>query len=492
MNDPRKSDGRVVVRKPVNKGSAAAGNAERVEQRRAAKGNSVEQTRNRAQDRASLQSALHRVRQVAEGDKEVQFTSLWHHVYKVEHLREAYFGLERRSSAGIDDMTWEIYGETLQENLEELSGRLKRGAYRAKAVRRVHIPKGDGRTRPIGVPALEDKIVQRATVAVLNAVYEPTFAGFSYGFRPGRSQHHALDALYVGLTKRKVNWVLDADIQGFFDTLDHEWLVKFVAHRIADKRVQRHVKKWLNAGVMEDGRWSASEEGVPQGGSVSPLLANVYLHYVVDLWVLQWRRKVARGDVVVVRYADDFVVGFQHREEAERFRAELEERFQEFGLKLHPEKTKLIEFGRFAVPDRKKRGERRPKTFDFLGFTHYWGLTQKGGYTLKRKTRAASMTKKLREIYAGLRKRMHRSVPEVGAWLRSVLRGHYNYFAVPHNHGALTDMLKAVERLWKQVLGRRSQKGYVTWKRLRRYSDRWLPLPTIVHPHPDQRFVRPT
>lgn len=435
-----------------------------------------------------MQHALARIRQVAEGDKGARFTSLWHHVYKVEHLRQAYYGLKPKAAAGIDGVTWGDYGEELEENLQDLSGRLKRGAYRARAVRRVEIPKGDGRTRLIGVPALEDKVVQRATVTVLNAVYEPEFMGFSYGFRPGRSQHNALDALAVGIDQRKVSWVLDADIQGFFDTLDHEWLLKFVEHRIADKRVCRHIKKWLNAGVMEDGVWRKSEEGVPQGGSVSPLLANIYLHYVFDLWVDHWRRHNAKGDVIVVRYADDFVVGFQHREEAERFRTELENRLREFGLTLHPDKTHLIEFGRFAGKDRRGRGEGKPKTFDFLGFTHYCGTTRKGRFALKRKTQRKKRTAKLKEVYTELRRRMHWKIPEVGRYLGSVLRGHYQYYGVPHNYKAIETMRRAITWLWYQVLRRRSGKDRTTWERVNRLSSRWLPKPKIVHPYPNQRL----
>jgi RNA-directed DNA polymerase len=360
MNGPRESDSFVVPEKPSNKGSGAPQPAEEVEGRELAKGNSVERTRFRTQSRRDLQQALDRVRQVACRDKETRFTALWHHVYDVERLREAYQGVNRRGATGVDRVTWEQYGENLEDNLQDLSGRLERGAYRAKPVLRVYIPKGDGRQRPIGIPALEDKIVQRAAVEVLNAVYEADFLGFSYGFRPGRSQHNALDAVMVGIRKKKVNWVLDADIRGFFDAISHEWLVKFVEHRIADKRVVRHVKKWLKAGVLEKGEWKAVEEGTPQGGSVSPLLANIYLHHVFDLWIQWWRKTRAQGDVIVVRYADDFIVGFQHRHEAERCLGELRERFAKFNLELHPDKTRLIEFGRFADENRRGRGDGKP------------------------------------------------------------------------------------------------------------------------------------
>ncbi len=488
MNGTGESDGGGIAPNPSNKGRGAPRPAERGEQRPPAKGNPSGQNRGRTQGRDSLQSALARIRQVAEGKKEEKFTALWHHVYKVDHLRQAYFRLKPKAAAGVDDVTWSEYGESLEGHLQDLSARLRRGAYRAKPVQRVYIPKGDGQTRPIGVPVLEDKIVQRATVAVLNEVYEPEFLGFSYGFRPGRGQHNALDALAVGIEQRKVNWVLDADIRGFFNTLDHEWLMKFVEHRIADKRVVRHIKKWLNAGVMEDGAWRKEEEGVPQGGSISPLLGNIYLHYVLDLWVQHWREHQAKGQVIVVRYADDFVVGFQYREEAERFRVELEQRLRKFGLALHEDKTELIEFGRFADRDRRRRGEGKPKTFDFLGFTHYCGKTRKGKFALKRRTQAKRRTAKLKEVYLKLRRRMHWKVPEVGQWLRAVLQGHYNYYAVPHNIAALKQTKRAIERLWKRVLGRRSQKGYITWERMKRISKRWLPEPRIVHLHPDQRL----
>jgi RNA-directed DNA polymerase len=349
MNGGGESDGSVVPKKPTNKGRGGTHPAESVEERDPAKGNPRQQTRDRTQRRQALRSALERVRQAAVRNEEERFTALWHHVYEVDRLREAYLGLERKAAAGVDEVTWEQYGEELEKNLQDLSARLQRGACRAKPVRRVHIPKEDGRQRPIGVPTLEDKIVQRATVEVLNAVYEADFLGFSYGFRPGRSQHNALDALVVGIERKKVNWVLDADIRGFFDAIDHEWLVRFVEHRIADKRVVRHIRKWLNAGVLEGDRWYEQDEGTPQGGSVSPLLANIYLHYAFDLWAQRWRKKEARGDVIIVRYADDFIVGFQHRNDAERFQAELAERLLRFGLELHPDKTRLLRFGR--VPD---------------------------------------------------------------------------------------------------------------------------------------------
>ena len=406
-----------------------------------------------------LQSALERIRQVACRDKGARFTALWHHVYNVDRLREAYFSLKRNAAPGVDGETWQHYGEDLEGNLQELCTRLKRGAYRAKPVRRVYIPKADGRQRPLGVTALEDKVVQRAVVKVLNAIYESDFLGFSYGFRPGRNPHNALDALYVGIMRKRVNWMLDADIRGFFDAIDHEWLMKFVEHRIADQRVLRHIKKWLNAGVMEDGKRTQAEKGTPQGGSVSPLLANVYLHYVFDLWVHQWRKRHARGEVIIVRFADDFTVGFQYREDAERFLEELRERFQRFHLELHPEKTRLMEFGRYAAENRKRRGEGKPESFDFLGFTHTCDKTRNGKFIVLRQTMRKRLQSKLREIKIELKRRLHHPVPEVGQWLRSVMQGHFNYYAVPRNQRKLGAFKYQVYRLWLRTLRQRSDRN---------------------------------
>src|SRR5215210_1478315 len=426
MNGRRKSDSPVVATKPANKTGAPA--AERVEQRGLAKGKPPGQNTNRAQDRAVVQSALLRIRQAAVKDKQAKFTSLLHHIYHLSTLREAYFGLKRDAAPGVDGETWRQYGENLESNLTDLSARLRRGAYRAKPVRRAFITKDDGRQRPLGVTALEDKIAQRATVEVLNGIYETDFLGFSYGYRPGKSQHKALDALFTGLLTRRVNWVLDGDISSFFDKLDHEWLIKFVEHRIADQRVVRLIRKWLNAGVLEEEQWRCSEEGTPQGGSASPLLANLYLHYVFDLWVQHWRKTKAKGAVIVVRWADDFVVGFEHQADAARFHHELGERFAKFKLKLHPEKTRVIEFGYFAANNRKRRGQGKPETFNFLGFTHICGKKRSNGmFTVLRRTMSKRKRAKLKEIRMELRLRMHQPVPEVGKWLRSVVEGHNRY-----------------------------------------------------------------
>jgi group II intron reverse transcriptase/maturase len=411
-----------------------------------------------------------------------------HHVYDVDALREAYFRLKRDAAPGVDGQTWRQYGGALEENLLDLSARLKRGAYRAKPVKRAYIPKADGRQRPLGVTTLEDKIVQRATVEVLNAIYETDFLGFSYGFRPGRSQHNALDALYTGLLTKKVNWVLDADIRGFFDAIDHGWLVKFIEHRIADRRVVRLIQKWLSAGVLEDGTRTRSEEGTPQGGSVSPLLANLYLHYVFDLWVQRWCRRQARGDVIVVRYADDIIVGFQSESEARRFWAELTERFGQFGLELHPDKTRLIEFGPFAAENRERSGRGKPETFDFLGFTHICAKKRSGRFTVLRQTIRKRLQAKLSEVKTELRRRLHDPVPEVGRWLRSVVMGHTRYYGVPMNGPAISLFRFRVGWLWHRALERRSHKGRVTWERMRRLIDRWLPPARICHPYPLRRL----
>jgi len=452
----------------------------------AGQGNSLECNARRTQGRESATSALERVRQVAQRDRQQRFTALLHHVHDIERLRAAYLGIKRDAAAGVDGQTWRRYGEDLEVNLQDLAGRLKRGAYRAQPVRRAYILKTDGRQRPLGIPTLEDKIVQRAAVEVLNAIYEQDFLGFSYGFRPGRSPHQALDALAVGITMRKVNWVLDADIRSFFDTLKHEWLVKFIEQRVADRRIVRLIQKWLAAGVLEDGHRTQSEEGTVQGGSISPLLANLYLHYVFDLWVRQWRRRRARGDVVVVRYADDFVVGFQHRDEAERFLAELRERFTKFGLELHPEKTRLLRFGRYADQAR-LRGRGKPRTFNFLGFTHCCGKTRKGGFAVLRMTMRKRAQAKLKEVKAELRRRMHRPVREHGAYLRAVVMGHVRYYGVPLNGAAIAAFRLAVGRLWWRVLCRRSQ-GLLSWERMSRYLSHWLPPARICQPYPMVRL----
>jgi group II intron reverse transcriptase/maturase len=414
-------------------------------------------------------------------------TALLHHV-DVALLRASFYRLKREASPGVDGLTWRTYERGLEERLAELHARVHRGSYRALPSRRAYIDKEDGSQRPLGIAALEDKIVQQAVRTVLEQVYEVDFLGFSYGFRPGRGPHDALDALAVGLERKKVNWVLDADIRGFFDALDHAWLLKFLEHRLADRRILRLIRKWLRAGVMEDGRRQPTRQGTPQGAVISPLLANVFLHYVLDLWINQWRTKHATGDVIVVRYADDFVMGFQHKADAERCLRELRQRLQKFGLELHPEKTRLLEFGRYAAERRRKQGRGKPETFAFLGFTHYCGTTRQGRFTVKRRTLGKRLRRTLRAIQEGLRRRREDPIPAQGAWLRSVLQGWLNYHAVPHNYPQLRRFLRAVARGWRNSLLRRSHKARLPWERMYVLMERWFPRVTIVHPYPSQRF----
>src|SRR5271167_2324867 len=487
MNRPGKSDSPKVPRKSPNNAGPPA--AEGMEGRGLAKGNPPQPNASRTPSRSDAPSALERVRQAAKKDRQLRFTALLHHIYNLDTLRRAYFSLKKEAAAGVDGETWRHYGETWEDNLRDLSERLKRGAYRAKPVRRVYIPKADGRQRPLGVTALEDKIAQRATVEVLNAIYETDFLGFSYGFRPGRSPHHALDALYTGLLTKKVNWVLDLDIKGFFDGISQEWLVKFIEHRVADRRVVRLIQKWLHAGVLEDGKRIRVEEGTPQGGSASPLLANIYLHYVFDLWVQAWRQKWAHGDMIIVRFADDIVLGFQVKSDADQFRAELTARMRKFNLELHPQKTRLLEFGPFAINNRQRRAEGKPETFNFLGFTHICGKKRSNGmYTVLRQTIRQRLQAKLNEVKAELRRRRHDPVPEQGQWLQAVVRGHLRYYGVPMNQPALWIFRFQVGRLWHRALSRRSQNGRVLWDRMRRLINRWLPRPTVCHPYPLRRM----
>ena len=485
MNEPWKSDRSMVPGKSPNQTGQPA--AEEMEGRDLAKGNLQQPNTFRTQGRGNVPNALERVRQVARKDKATQFTALFHYVYDLGMLRWAYYQLKKEAAPGVDGETWQHYGEHLDERLQDLSHRLQRGAYRAKPVRRTYIPKADGRQRPLGVTALEDKLVQRAAVEVMNAIYEEDFVEFSYGFRPGRSQHDALDQLYQGILRKKVNWVLDLDIRGFFDHVSQAWLVQFLQHRIRDRRVLRLVQKWLRAGVLEAGAWTVSEQGTPQGGSASPLLANVYLHYVFDLWLQVWQRKIARGEMLAVRFADDIVVGFQAKAEAERFRGELEERLKKFNLELHPTKTRLLEFGRFAAERRQERKEGKPETFDFLGFTHICGQSRNGKFTVLRQTIRKRMQAKLREVKQELRARMHDPIAAVGAWLRSVVGGHIRYYGVPTNSVALNTFRWRVGRYWHRVLCRRSQHGHVSWDRMKRLLQHWLPPVRICHPYPSQR-----
>lgn len=488
MNGSGKSDRPVVPRKPPNKAAGTPAAAEGVEERGLAKGNPRQFPRSRTQSRGMLRRKLWRIRQVAKRRRKEKFTALWHHIYNPNRLHEVYWAVNRSSAPGADGVTWKQYGEQLWRNLTDLAARLMRGAYKPLPVERVYIPKGDGRQRPIGKNAMEDKIVQRAFTEVVGEIYEADFLGFSYGCRPGRSQHNALDALCVALSRRRVNWVLDADICGFFDAIDHEWMLRFLEHRIADRRVLRQVQRWLKAGVLEEGEVHVAEAGTPQGGNVSPLLANIYLHYVLDLWAHRWRRQHARGDVIIVRYVDDFVVGFQYREEAERFLADLRERMLRFRLELHADKTRLIEFGRFAAVNRQQRGEGKPETFNFLGFKHICSTSSQGKFIVRRHTMGQRLTTKLRAIKVDLKRNRHQKLAQQRQRVSAVLRGHFQYYGVPFNNRALGVFYQEVLWHWWRALRRRSHKHNLPWKRFCRKAGRWLPQPRVHHPYPQQRL----
>jgi RNA-directed DNA polymerase len=485
MNGHGQSDRFVVPANPPNKAAAAGAG----EERERTKGNTAGETRPGRSAGLGVSSELGRVREVAQRDKDARFTALLHHV-SLSRLRWACWAINPKAAPGVDQVRWAAYGQDLEANLQGLHQRVQQGRYRASPSRRAYIPKADGRQRPLGIATLEDKIVQRAVVEVLNAVYEVDFLGFSCGFRPRRNPHNALDALVTGITRTRVNWVLDADIRDFFGQLDRDWLRKFLGHRIADKRVLRLIDKWLAAGVVEDGEWTRCDQGSPQGASVSPLLANVYLHYVFDVWADWWRRKHAHGDVIVVRFADDFIVGFEHEDDARRFLDELRGRFATFGLELHPGKTRLIEFGRHAARNRAARGEPKPETFAFLGFTHICAASKNGRFWVRRKTGSKRMRAKLTAVKDQLRRRRHLPIPEQGKWLASVVRGHQAYYGVPGNYRAVHAFRTQVTRHWHQTLRRRSQRGRkLTWERMNRLVTRWLPPTRIMHPFPEARFA---
>jgi RNA-directed DNA polymerase len=486
MHGREKSDPAIVAVKPTNKAGQPA--AEPLERRAGAEGNTGQQRTRRAQDRESVSQALDRIRQAARTRKKEKFTALFHHL-SVPMLRTAFFALKREAAPGVDGLTWQDDEADLDRRIEDLHARVQRGAYRALPSRRRYIPKPDGRQRPLAVAALEDKIVQRATVAVLNAIYEEDFLGFSYGFRPQRSPHDALDALVVGITSTKVNYILDVDIRSFFDEVSQSWLERFLEHRSGDKRILRLIRKWLKAGVLEDGVVTVSGRGTGQGSVISPMLANVYLHYGLDLWAARWRRHEATGDMIIVRYADDIVIGFEREADAHRFQDEMRARLAEFSLTLHPEKTRLIEFGRHTAARHAQRGLGKPETFSFLGFTFICGRSRRGKFLLKRQTRRERMRAKLREIKEQMRRRRHQPIPEQGAWLKQVVVGFFGYHAVPTNGAARRAFRYHVLTLWRRSLQRRSQRAGMTWERISKLADDWLPQPRILHPWPNQRFA---
>ena len=486
MHGHEESDPEIVAMKPANKAAPTA--AELVERRAGTKGNAGQQSTLRAQDRAGVSQALDRIRQAARHNKKERFTALLHHV-NPGTLRLAFDALKKDAAPGVDGTTWSDYEVDLERRLEDLHDQVHRGAYRPQPSRRVYIPKADGRQRPLAVAAVEDKIVQGAVAMVLSAIYEVDFLGFSYGFRPRRGQHDALDALVAGIDSRKVNWILDADIRSFFDTVDQEWMIRFVEHRIGDPRIIRLIQKWMKAGVLEDGEFKASDRGTGQGSVISPLLANIYLHYAFDLWANRWRQREATGDMIILRYADDTVVGFEHEADARRFLDMMRTRLEEFALSLHPEKTRLIEFGRHAAADREQRGLGKPETFNFLGFTFICSKSRKGRFLITRKTRRDRMMAKLLELKEEMRRRMHWPISEQGEWLKQVVRGFFNYHAVPTNSRALAAFRHHVRVLWGRTLRRRSQKDRTTWDRIAQLAEEWLPKPRILHPWPNVRFA---
>ena len=486
MHGPEEFDSVIVAVKPTNKAEQSV--AEPVEPRTETKGNADQQSTRRAQDRASVSQALERVRQAARQRKKERFTSLLHHVDPAM-LRTAFYAMKRDAAPGVDGMTWETYEQDLDRRIETLHARVQAGTYRALPSRRSYIPKEDGSKRPLAVAALEDKIVQRAVAAVLSAIHEEDFLGFSYGFRPNRSQHDALDAVIVGISSKKVNYILDADIRSFFTEVSQQWVVRFLEHRIGDKRIIRLVQKWLRSGILEDGIVTTEEKGTGQGSVISPLLSNIYLHYVFDLWAERWRRREATGDMIMVRYADDTVVGFQHENDARRFRDAMRDRLREFSLSLHPEKTRLIEFGRFAAQNCKRRGCSKPETFKFLGFVLICDKSRRGDFRIRRKSRRDGMCAKLREIKEGLRHRMHRPIPETGKWLAQIVTGYFAYHAVPTNSPALSAFRYHVLVLWHRQLCRRSQRARVLWTRMTKLADEFLPPPRVLHPWPSVRFA---
>lgn len=448
----------------------------------------MEERTDLTQSRAVVSQGLHGVREAARREQGLRFTALLHHVNE-RLLRDSFYLLKREAAPGVDDMTWKEYEQGVEARITDLHGRVHRGAYRAQPSRRVYIPKSDGRQRPLGIAALEDKIVQQAVATVLQQIYEGDFLGFSYGFRPGRGAHEALDALTAAIMTKKVSWILDADIRGFFDHISHEKLIELLEVRVADPRMIRLIQKWLKAGVSEEGQWSETKVGTPQGAVISPLLANIYLHYVLDQWAVEWRGEFARGDVIIVRYADDFVLGFENRKEAERFLEQLRKRLADYGLELHSDKTRLIQFGRFAAEDRKRGGKGKPETFDFLGFTHICGTIHKSGkFTVQRKTVGKRMTGKLRAVGVELRRRMSMPVAETGDWLKQVVRGYYQYHAVPGNLPRLETFRQQIARHWRFTLRRRSQRSRWTWERFEVLLNLYLPRPRVLHPYPLARF----
>lgn len=463
--------------------------AESVEGREPTKRKPGQEAADRVQDRKSASNGLDRVRQRAEADKKCHFCNLFHFL-EADLLRLSYYQLQRDVAPGLDGESWKEYGQRLEERLPELERELHTGRYRATPAKRAYLTKEDGRQRALGMQTTEEKVVEQACVNILNEVFEPNFSGFSYGSRPGRKQHDALDALHEGITRRKINWIVDCDIEGFFDNIDHDLLMNIIGERVTDKRLLRLLRKWLRAGWWEDGKRHPGTVGTPQGSVISPLMANIFLNVVMDKWYSGWRGLEARGETIAIRYADDAVFGFQYKSDAQAFLTALRERLEAYKLKLHPKKTRLIEFGRFAAANRRARKESKPESFDFLGFTHSCGQTRRGKFTLRRKTMRKRLCRKLHEVKAELIKRMHQPLNTVGRWLASVVRGFTQYHAVPGNMKAPREFFTQVGRLWLRVIRRRSQKAKRrwSWERFYRLQRQWIPRPRLVHPYPSVRF----
>ena len=481
-----KSDTAIVPENTVNKGDTSL--AEQWEGRAVLKWNRQPSAAIRTQSRGVASTGLLAVRRAAQRSKNLKFTALMHHI-DIGLLRQSYLKLKRNAAPGIDGVVWATYGERLDERLILLHKRIHQGSYRAQPSRRVYIPKADGSQRPLSILCIEDKIVQQAVVEVLQSIYESDFMGFSYGFRPGRGQHDALDALQVALYRKQVNWILDADIRKFFDSMDHEWTLRFLQHRVGDNRLLRLIRKWLKVGIMEEGKKVRQEVGAPQGAVISPILANIYLHYVFDLWVHHWRKQKIKGDVIVIRYADDTVLGFQYKQDAEALLEAFKNRLSGFSLELHPAKTRMLEFGRYAQERRAKKGKGKPETFDFLGFTHYCSRARSNGwFKVERKTITKRMRTQLQVIKTELRRRLHRPIDETGRWINQVIRGHLAYYAVPGNCSSIASFVYRAEWLWLRALFRRSQRRRMNWSRFRKIIDRYIPRIRIMHPQPLHRF----
>ena len=442
----------------------------------------------RTQCRNIAMSRLAGVREVAIRERKLTFTALMHQVTP-ELLVTSFYQLKKQAARGVDGISWSEYEEGLETRVSDLHRRIQSGRYKPQPARRVYIPKGNGELRPLSIQCVEDKVAQQAVSMLLGQIYETDFMGFSYGFRPNRSQHDALDALTFGIVKRKVNWVLDLDIRKFFDTVEHEWLIRMLQHRVKDSRLLKLIVRWIKVGFVDDvGRRHPAHFGVPQGSVISPLLSNIYLHYVFDLWSNKWRADNAQGDIVIIRYADDAVLGFQNKWDANRYQAQLIERLAKFGLSLNTDKTRLIRFGRFASAQRAKYGAGKPESFEFLGFTHYCSRKRNGDFMVGRITSRKRLVTQIKAVQVELRRRLHMPPRQTLAWLVRVLRGHANYYSVPGNIVRVSEFRQQLVKRWYKLLRRRSQRTSVNWSWFGPWVTSNLPKVRVVHPFPEERF----